>query len=190
MKSKSTDRRDESLYFVALVPPEPLFTAVKKLKEEVRDRFGSKAALRSPPHITLHMPFPFREDRQEHIVHLLEWFALNQQSFLVRHHGMGAFEPRVIFVNVDLSGELAVLRHGLVNTMRRALKLENADYKNQGFHPHMTIAFRDLRKPLFREAWRQYQHLPFEAEWHCHSLCLMKHDGEQWQQYRTFTFGK
>jgi hypothetical protein len=45
------------LYFIAHVPEEPVFADLMALKTAVRDLYGSKAALRSPPHITLHMPF-------------------------------------------------------------------------------------------------------------------------------------
>ena len=52
MKISAIDR-----YFIALIPPEPLFTQIHQLKIYCSEAFGSKAALRSPPHLTLHMPF-------------------------------------------------------------------------------------------------------------------------------------
>lgn len=52
----------DALYFIALVLPSPLYEEVTRLKEYFRDRYNSKAALRSPPHITLHMPFKWKEN--------------------------------------------------------------------------------------------------------------------------------
>jgi len=44
-------------YFIAIIPAEPWYSEALQLKKEVRDVYESKGALRSPPHITLHMPF-------------------------------------------------------------------------------------------------------------------------------------
>lgn len=188
-EEKRKSQTHHQRYFIALVPPKTIFTEVMKLKEEVRDSYASKEALRSPPHITLHMPFKYKEDREEQIISLLAGFAKSQRPFHLSHDGFGAFEPRVIFVKVTLPDELAEMRQGLVKRMRSELKLDNSDYKNHGFLPHMTIAFRDLKKPMFYEAWEKYQSQPFLHEWSCDSMCLLKHDGREWQQHRVFTFG-
>ncbi len=45
--------------------PEKYLVDVQKLKEEMAERFQSKASLNSPPHITLHMPFKFPERKEE-----------------------------------------------------------------------------------------------------------------------------
>jgi 2'-5' RNA ligase len=64
--------KDFQLYFIALIPPEPFFSEVLGLKNEVKDRFNSKAALNSPPHVTLHMPFRFKErNDQFHAISIL-----------------------------------------------------------------------------------------------------------------------
>lgn len=150
------------------------------------NQFGSKAALNSPPHVTLHMPFQYRKDREVRIVEAVQKIQL--PSFLVNHKGFGAFEPRVIFVNVDDSNSLHALRNQTVKICRSNLNLENADYRNQGFHPHMTIAFRDLKKSMFLEAWNIYEKQTFLAEWECNSLWLLKHNGQSWDAYREIFF--
>ena len=48
-------------YFVALIPPSPVYEEAQALKEYFREKYNSKAALNSPPHITLHMPFFWKE---------------------------------------------------------------------------------------------------------------------------------
>ncbi len=44
-------------YFIAIVIPEPFQVELMDIKNIVKDKFNSKGALRSPAHITLHMPF-------------------------------------------------------------------------------------------------------------------------------------
>jgi len=178
------------LYFVALIPPEPILSEVKGFKEQVATTYNSKAALRSPAHITLHMPFQYREDREEKLWNVFQNFVTTASPFEILQDGFGCFEPRVIYVNVEKSAELDSLRSDLVKTMRRELNLDNADYKNLPFHPHMTIAFRDLKKTVFPEAWGNFEKLPFKATWKCHSFCLLKHTGKIWLPHKEFIFQK
>ena len=65
-------KEDQKLYFIALVPPEPIFTEVEELKNYFSQHFESSAALKSPPHITLHMPFRLKDDKEILLVEHLE----------------------------------------------------------------------------------------------------------------------
>lgn len=149
-------------------------------------RFGSKAALKSPPHITLHMPFRYREDREDRLCEVLQQAMIGFEPFEIIHDGFSAFAPRVIYVDVEDSEPLQAFRESVVKTMRHGLKLLNADYKDRPFHPHMTIAFRDLRKAAFYEAWAQYQTKPYAASWQVDQVSLLKHTGKEWCTYRHF----
>ena len=62
-------------YFVALIPPSPVFEEALALKEYFKERYHSKAALNSPPHITLHMPFMWNEEKENKLVGKLQEFA-------------------------------------------------------------------------------------------------------------------
>ncbi|MEQ8470234.1 MAG: 2'-5' RNA ligase family protein [Marinoscillum sp.] len=170
----------QRLYFVALIPPEPVRSEVWQMKEEVKANYGSKAALKSPAHITLHMPFTFRVDREGQIIDCLKTAIQAFQSIQINHHGFGCFEPRVIYVNVKKTEALEEIKARVVKQMKLDLKLQNADYKNLPFHPHMTIAFRDLKKPAFLEAWPKYVNRAYEASWECRSVCVLKHTGKDW----------
>ena len=68
---------DKNLFFIALIPPEPIKSEVMAFKKEMEEKFDSKAALRSPPHITLHMPFQWREDREGLLKDKLGEFRFN-----------------------------------------------------------------------------------------------------------------
>lgn len=174
------DSKTQRLYFVALIPPEPIKSEVWLMKEEIRDTYGSKAALKSMAHVTLHMPFTFRVDREDRIIDSLTKAVEGKKPFEVIHDGFGCFEPKVIYVNVENTEPLEILKEEVVRQMRRDLKVNNADYKNLPFHPHMTIAFRDLKKPTFLEAWPRYQNRHYEAKWMCHSVFLLRHTGKEW----------
>ena len=71
------------LYLVALLPPPPVRERVRELKEEMRHRFRAGHALKSPPHITLQMPFRLDSQDESHLISLLERFASGQAPFPV-----------------------------------------------------------------------------------------------------------
>ena len=72
--------------------------------------------------------------------------------------------------------------------MRIELKLDNADYKDRPFHPHMTLAFRDLKKKDFARLWASLDGRPVNHTWQADRFWLLKHNGKFWEMYRSFEF--
>ena len=173
-------------YFIAIVLPSPFIEQATELKNYFKDHFKSKASLNSPPHITLHMPFEWRNDRENDLIGLLENFSFTLSPAEVRFENFGCFEPRVIFINVFHSKELNDLQHRLRQFCKRELGLFNADYKDLSFHPHVTLAFRDLRKPEFAKAWDEFRDKKFNGKFLANRLCLLKHENDRWDVYREF----
>lgn len=173
-------------YFLAIIPPEPLATEVTAIKQEFVERFNTKAALRSPAHITLHMPFQWKEAKEERLFKVLAQ-ATKFRPFNIQLNGFGAFPPRTIFIQPEKSTELEEMNMALLETTRRQLNLFHAVHIG-GFHPHMTVAFRDLRKPLFFEAWKEFEQRAFKASFEVDSFWLLKHNGKVWEAYREFKF--
>ncbi len=179
----SADKNIEQLYFIAIIPPSPLREEIMTMKEHFRDHYNSKASLNSPPHITLHMPFRLKAKKEEALIKTLEEFADGQNGFEIKLKNFGAFPPRVIFVDVEPSERLETLQTNLHRTCRQKLNLHNANYKDRGFHPHITLAFRDLRKALFVEAWEEFEGKELDAGFQAESIFLLKHDGERWREF-------
>ena len=178
-------KEDKELYFIALVPGEPVYSEIWQLKEEINDRFASKAALRSPPHITLHMPFKWRETKEDLLFSALEAVANRHQPFTLKLHDFGAFEPRVIYVNVEEVKALGQLQKEIAKTAAADWHI----YPLQGgrpFKPHLTIAFRDLKKAKFYEAWTEFKSRQYENSMLVTHLSLLKHNGKNWEVYRKF----
>lgn len=179
---------ESRLYFVALVPAEPLLERVQGIKEEMATRFQSKAALRSPAHITLHMPFQWREDREDRLLEGMQEIAADTSPFVVQLRGFAAFKPRVIYIDVEHSEPLHELHKRTERQMRRQLHIFGASWKDQPFHPHMTVAFRDLRPARFDEAWKEFKERPLEANFEVKDLCLLKHNQKIWEVLERFPF--
>jgi 2'-5' RNA ligase len=173
-------------YFIGIVLPTPIKDEVEQLKNHCSELYATKGALRSPPHITLHMPFLVKEQNENLVVKKLSSFCAAQKSFQIVLAGFGCFAPRVIFVGVSENKALQQFQKELVKFCRVAFNLFNADYKDQPFQPHVTIAFRDLRKPMFERAWEEFKHRNFNAEFTVCSIALLKYDGKCWNVFMEF----
>lgn len=177
-----------TLYFVAILPPKDQSDQISELKKYCQTHFASSHALRSPPHVTLHMPFKWKENKRAALDTCLEQVAETTTPFEVQLKNFDYFEPRVVFVDVLPNDKLKALQHRLAQKMRRDLNLYNAEYKDRPFHPHMTIAFRDLKKPKFYEARKHFSTQQIELTFSTQNLALLKHNGSIWEVEKWFEF--
>lgn len=173
-------------YFVALIPPSPVYEEALTLKEYFRDKYQSKAALSSPPHITLHMPFLWNEDKEKKLVTKLHEFARQCDPIKICLDNFSAFPPRVIFINVAESDFLDQLQGKLYRFFKRELDIFNANYQDRPFHPHLTLAFRDLKKSNFHVAWQEFSKKEYKAEFMADKISLLKHNGKSWDVLKDF----
>jgi 2'-5' RNA ligase len=171
---------EKALYFVAIVPKGRILDELWRLKEQLAARYNAKAALKSPPHITLHMPFQFRKDREERVLHVLQEAAQSITPFMVELKNFNAFPPRVVYVDVVPNESLTRIQLEVHGAMKTHLNVFNPDYKNRGFTPHLTVLFRDLKKPEFTKAWDQLKGTPLAYTFEVTDLCLLQHNGRNW----------
>ena len=172
-------------YFIAIVPPQPLLSDIQTIKQSIFDNYQSKGALRSPGHITLHMPFSFDESKEDKLIECLKEFQF-KTVFPIVLKNYDCFEPRVIFIDVEEQVELFELQKQLVSHVKRNLNIFNQSDDMRGFHPHVTVAFRDLKKPIFYKLWEEYQSKAFTATFDCVSIAILKHIDDRWVVLKEF----
>lgn len=172
------------LWFIALLPPEPIREEVTAFKEYAAEHFGSRRALRSPAHITLFPPFQMERSQLPALESELETFSRQQLSFPLELDGFSSFPPRVIFVDARPSEALNRLQKALQDHLKDRLGM--AYPGAHGFHPHMTVAFKDLRKSMYRPAWAYFQKVAYQREFSVDAITLLWHDGQYWQVSRSF----
>lgn len=178
----------KQLYFIAIVPPISVQEEVTALKHEIAQKYNSRHSLKSPPHVTLIMPFKWKEEKENAIIDFLRAFALKRSPFSIHLRGFGAFPKRVIFIDVEKNELLHVLASDLLSAIRKELKILMETYKNKGFTAHMTIAHRDLKPVAFEQAWNEFKDKQFDQELLINHISLLKHDGHQWKVYKDFKF--
>ncbi len=176
----------EKLYFIAIVPPKPIYEEALAQKEYFKQQYNSKASLNSPPHITLHMPFRWNEKEEDGLSINLKKFSKGNEPVEIKLQNFSSFPPRVIFINVVKTTELEALQKNLQRYCKKSLNLFNANYKELPFHPHLTVAFRDLKKPNYQRAWDEFKEKEFKAEFVADKIALLKHSGRVWKVHEEF----
>lgn len=184
--NKSTNKQINPLYLIAIIPHKELADRVKLFKEEMRDQFGASHALKSPAHITLQMPFRMDPEKEKDIFMCLDRFATKEQCFQIDLEGFDCFSPRVLFIRVLDHKTLKDFHHRFKQNVSQELGLQTKSPFE--FHPHMTIATRDLTEEAFNKAWPELEHREFKASFTAKSLFLLKHNGRDWDVYREFLF--
>lgn len=166
------------MYFVAIVLPKHLDEKILAHKQWMKENFDCKVGLKSPAHITLVPPFWMPEEKGAPLRQDLEQLASSTPAFALTTNHFSAFRPRTIFVAVQESEALAELKKKSGSFFRQR------DYKmkieNRPFHPHITIATRDLHKKDFAAAWPQFENEKLEERFAATGLSLLKHNGRTW----------
>ena len=170
--------KNSNLYFVAIIPPAELSNKITAIKQDFADRFQSTRALRLMPHITLKIPFRLPVDQHDK---LREWFQslpLNQPPFTVHLNGFGAFKNRsAVYVKPVDNPALLTLQERVRSLFEQKFP-GTVDNDDREFTPHMTVAFRDLTRENFKEAWKEYELKPFRAEFQVHEIYLLLHNSK------------
>lgn len=171
--------KNQTLYFIALIPDESLRKKLSTLKEEFSKSYHTYHALKSPPHITLIPPFTFARQNEQILTSTLQEFAHSCTAFEVSILDYGAFKPRVIYLSISKDDQLERLQQRLKDKCSKELGINMN--KSLPFHPHMTLAFRDLSPQMFHKAWERYKVESFRASFKAMSLFLAKHNGKKWE---------
>lgn len=174
-------------YFIAIIPQEPVFSEVEKVKLDISQKYNNKSSLRSPPHITLHMPFEMKEEKEEHLIQKISEFRFSK-TISVELKDYSGFEPKVIFIDVVPNEALNLLQKELVFHVKSNLNIFNQYEDKRAYHPHVTIAFRDLKKADFYLAYEEYKAKTFNSEFKVNSFFLLKHTGKVWLPLKEFSF--
>ena len=176
-----------NMYYIAIVAPEEINQEVLKWKNYFKDHFGCNAALKSPAHITLIPPFWMKDDLEHDLENSISDFSSTKNKFEIRLKDFAAFKPKVIFVDVVKSEVL----NGLYQSFADFIFSQNKfpiKKDDRPFHPHVTLATRDLYKKAFQEAWEIFSKRKYEVSWMVDGISLLRHNKKNWDIIYTSQF--
>ena len=177
----------KSMYFAALVLPKELNQKVLKYKHFMQERYECKVGLKSPAHITIIAPFWYNEEKEKDLVRLVENISEHSHPFLISTHNFSAFKPKTIFIALKENEHLNHLKRIADELLSHQ---EGIAFKpeDRQFHPHITIATRDLFKKDFYDAWAHFVEKEFMEQWIAEGLSLLRHNKKNWDVIYTSQF--
>ncbi len=173
------------ILFLALLVKGEAGERITAFKEYAAAHFQSSRALNSPPHLTLIPPFQYPATQLETLAESLSGFMVQQTLPTVELQGFDCFAPRVIYVAVAPNPALSHFQNLLETFLEQQLHIRSD--RQYGFHPHVTVAFKDLREAVFPEAWAHYSSQSYAHTFQPDSIALLQHLNGQWEVLQEFT---
>lgn len=176
-------------YFLAIVPEGAIQDNCTEIKNEIRNQFNVKYALKSPAHVTLKMPFSYNEAKVEKLIQVLRKFLIQFESFPISIGGVDTFGKRVIFLKIKADDRLTKLQAELKVFCKRELNLVD-ELSDRNFHPHMTIAFKDLKEIHFDEILNLVKKRSIQEEYFVSNIHLLKRIEGRWIPLKEIQLGE
>ena len=175
------------LYLLALLPPKELSEEIHEIRLECAQKFGVQKALRPPVHITLYRPFHAEQAFEDELIRLLDQGTRGIPSFTQELENFGTFKSQVVFIKALKSPELIRLHEAIVSVIRKNhLDKQQDQQKDQPFHPHITIAYRDIPMDLFPAIWGEYKDRKMKFRFEAKQFSLLKHENSIWNLIKDF----
>ncbi|MFI5263284.1 MAG: 2'-5' RNA ligase family protein [Candidatus Kapaibacterium sp.] len=179
----------QNLYFVAIIPPEPIYSEIKEFQQYMADKYRSKEALRRPSHVTLIPPFQTSEVQEEGIMNFITNFSSKQAPFELAIDGFGSFTVGVIYAAFVENERLKKMQKELILSFNKKFRVEGGKDTGRKFNPHMTVAFKDLSPIVFPNAKKEFEDKLYRRKWMLRDICLLKHNFKEWQIIKRTEFG-
>lgn len=167
------------MYYVAIVCHAEVNEKVLQFKYWMKEKFGCVVALKSPAHITLIPPFWLEETREAALQQALQSFSTNGNQLEIRLEGFSHFNKRVLFILVKENLALEEIKKQtekhFIQQFGEIIKTDD-----RPFHPHVTIANRDLKPFDFTKAWEHFSKKDFKETFRWVTISLLKLGSDKW----------
>ena len=175
------------MYFLAIVLPKDLNEKVLKYKHIMQQKYNCRVGLKSPAHITLVPPFWMEQNKEQHLLRDIDLISSRYSPFIIVTDNFSAFKLKTIFIalapNKHLDEVKAATDNFFMNNLFYSIKTDT-----RSFHPHITIATRDLFKKDFFEIWPWFESQKFFEEWKAEGIAVLRHNKKNWDVIHTSQF--
>jgi len=175
------------MYFIAIVLPAEINEKVVKYKNMMLEKYNCKVGLKSPAHITLIPPFWMDEEKEEQLIADISSLSKHLLPFSIATNNFSAFKPKTIFIALASNDRLNQAKNAADDFFKNN-SFYNIKIDTRPFHPHITIATRDLYKKSFYEIWPWLAEKKFPEEWIVNGISLLKHNKKNWDVIYTSQF--
>lgn len=172
------------LHLSAIVPPLELEQKIDAIRREFSESFQCYKALRPPVHLTLYKPFNQSDEKVAEHIDTFRREISGLSPFIIELDGFGFFEKRkspVVFIEVVNHAALAALNAFLTEKTKAIFGLSDQPSDSR-FHPHFTIAYRDVSPGSIPAIKQSYGGRSFHASFEVRQVTLFRHNGQRWER--------
>lgn len=177
---------EKNLKLIAILPQEPYFSEIRKEQEYIATTWGPVYALRTPPHITIVPPVSLTSSEVGWLFGMAGALSGSLHSFNMELHDYGSFKPRVIFINTIINKQL----HEMYDLWHQSLlaKMPHVldKYPDRPYHPHLTLAHKDVTTQQFDRIWRYYDNKKYRVSFRADHFCILNHTENGWVVEKRF----
>jgi len=174
-----TQLSKHQMYYVALICPEETDKKVNQFKIWMKQHFGCVIALKSPAHITLIPPFWLEQERETQLLKTLQLFSSDQGNIEIELEGFSHFGKSVLFLVVKDNPLLQDLQNQVMKYFQEPFN-EVIKNNDRPFHPHITIATRDLKPGDLRKALEHFNNEKYFHSFQTKSISVLKLSPGKW----------
>lgn len=172
--------KDHALFFFAIPLPDPIREEIQLISEEISEKYNTKKALNSEPHITIIPPFWYPKSKIDTLKNVISHVSKFTWDFPILLNGYDAFPRNVLFIRVVTSEELQTCHDQTYNCLPKDLYYKVKLYPE--YNPHITIAFKDISNESFAEAKKEYLPREYIRAFGFNKLALYQHNGQCWDR--------
>lgn len=163
-----------SLFYIAIVCPESVEEKIRGLKEYMQEKYGCRAALKSPAHLTIIPPFRAEDETEKDLQDFVQTFNIGMLPVDVTVNGFSNFGDRVLFADVTPNPSLNNLEKEATEEFNKQFPAIIFGAKPE-FNPHVTIATRDIPEGKLAEAKSYFEaNNPINETFNAGKLVLLK----------------
>lgn len=167
------------MYYAAIICPAQINDKVLQYKQWMKEQFGCTAALKSPAHITLVPPFWFETAKENELLQTLQSFTSVINHLEIHLYGFSHFGKRVLFIGVPENFNLNRIKNETEGHFTSAFA-QSIKKDDRPFHPHVTIATRDMKPSHFEKAWEYFSRHKFDETFTTKTISLLKLGDGKW----------
>lgn len=168
-------------HFIGVLLPDDLTRSVEECRRYMNWTYGCRSGHATPVHVTLVPPFALPRDyTTEDVVEALLRGVPQDFSFSARTENFGAFGNRTLFAAVRPAPEWNRLKSAAETTLRSAFP--GCLRKDpRPFHPHITVANRDIPPGASTAALRVLNGKKFEEDFPVDNMTVFVCKGGGWE---------
>ncbi len=175
------------IYFFAILPPKNISDEIRDVQLYVEKKYHTHEALRRPVHITLVPPFETSPQNEKRLIDFTHRFATTVKPFEIKIDSYGEFHRNVLHLRVERSNELVTLQRAITKDLSRVITRGSGS--RSAFTPHITVGYKDITRPMFDEAWREFGEQIFRRSFLLEKITLMRWHHGGWNTVTEGMFG-